>query len=49
MHVHVIDRLVQDLRTAFPDMKGFCRANPMYMRAFARDWAGAGIVQQLVG
>lgn len=49
MHVHVIDRLVQDLRTAFPDTTGFCRANPLYMRAFAQAWADAGIVQQLVG
>ena len=31
----VIDRLAHDLRTAFPDMKGFSRANLMYMRAFA--------------
>ncbi|EFQ24679.1 protein of unknown function DUF1016 [Aminomonas paucivorans DSM 12260] len=31
----VIDRLAQDLRRAFPDMKGFSRANLMYMRAFA--------------
>ncbi|WP_236068160.1 DUF1016 N-terminal domain-containing protein, partial [Streptomyces brasiliscabiei] len=28
----VIDRLAHDLRTAFPDMKGFSRANLMYMR-----------------
>jgi predicted nuclease of restriction endonuclease-like (RecB) superfamily len=31
----VIDRLAHDLRTAFPDMKGFSRANLLYMRAFA--------------
>ena len=35
----VIDRLAQDLRSAFPDMKGFSRANLMYMRAFAGAWA----------
>jgi len=27
----VIERLAHDLRTAFPDMKGFSRANLMYM------------------
>ena len=31
----VIERLAHDLRLAFPDMKGFSRANLMYMRAFA--------------
>jgi predicted nuclease of restriction endonuclease-like (RecB) superfamily len=31
----VIERLALDLRNAFPDMKGFSRANLMYMRAFA--------------
>jgi predicted nuclease of restriction endonuclease-like (RecB) superfamily len=28
----VIERLAHDLRTAFPGMKGFSRANLMYMR-----------------
>ncbi|WP_257387600.1 PDDEXK nuclease domain-containing protein [Tahibacter caeni] len=45
----VIERLAHDLRTAFPDMKGFSRANLLYMRAFAQAWADAGIVQQVVG
>ena len=45
----VIDRLAHDLRTAFPDMKGFSRANLMYMRAFADAWPDEAIVQQLVG
>lgn len=45
----VIDRLAHDLRTAFPQMKGFSRANLMYMRAFAQAWGDAEIVQQLVG
>lgn len=45
----VIERLSHDLRTAFPDMKGFSRANLMYMRAFAEAWPDAGIVQQAVG
>jgi predicted nuclease of restriction endonuclease-like (RecB) superfamily len=30
----VIERLAQDLRTAFPDMKGFSPRNLKYMRAF---------------
>mgnify|MGYP002783557598 CR=1 FL=1 len=45
----VIERLAQDLRNAFPDMRGFSRANLMYMRAFAEAWPDAGIVQQAVG
>jgi len=45
----VIDRLAHDLHSAFPQMKGFSRANLMYMRAFAEAWGDAGIVQQLVG
>jgi predicted nuclease of restriction endonuclease-like (RecB) superfamily len=45
----VIDRLAHDLRTAFPEMKGFSRANLMYMRAFAEAWPEEPIVQQLVG
>lgn len=45
----VIERLACDLRTAFPDMKGFSRANLMYMRAFAEAWPDAEIVQQAVG
>lgn len=45
----VIERLSQDLRSAFPDMKGFSRANLMYMRAFAAAWPDEQIVQQAVG
>ena len=45
----VIERLAQDLRVAFPEMKGFSRANLMYMRAFAQAWPDAEIVQQAVG
>lgn len=45
----VIERLAHDLRTAFPDMKGFSRANLMYMRAFAESWPDEANVQQLVG
>lgn len=45
----VIERLAHDLRTAFPNMKGFSRANLMYMRAFAEAWPDTEIVQQVVG
>lgn len=45
----VIERLAHDLRTAFPEMKGFSRANLMYMRAFAEAWPDENFVQQAVG
>ena len=45
----VIERLAHDLRTAFPEMKGFSRANLMSMRAFAEAWPDPAIVQQAVG
>lgn len=45
----VIERLARDLRAAFPDMKGFSRANLLYMRAFAEAWPDEAIVQQLAG
>jgi predicted nuclease of restriction endonuclease-like (RecB) superfamily len=45
----VIERLAHDLRSAFPDMKGFSRTNLMYMRAFAGLWQDEAIVQQVAG
>ncbi len=49
----VIDRLAADLRAAFPEMRGFSRANLHYMRSFAAAWPLAGgsgeIVQRPVG
>jgi predicted nuclease of restriction endonuclease-like (RecB) superfamily len=45
----VIERLATDLRAEFPDMKGFSRANLMYMRSFAEAWDSEEIVQRLVG
>lgn len=45
----VIEHLARDLRAAFPGMKGFSRANLMYMRAFAEAWPDSTIVQQPVG
>ncbi len=44
----VIDRLAQDLRIAFPDMKGFSPRNLKYMRAFADAWPDGEFVQQAV-
>ena len=41
----VIDRLAHDLRTAFPDMKGFSPRNLKYMRAFAEAWPDQEFVQ----
>lgn len=41
----VIERLAQDLRTAFPDMKGFSPRNLKYMRSFAQAWPEAEFVQ----
>lgn len=43
----VIERLAHDLRTAFPDMKGFSPRNLKYMRAFAEAWPDAEFVQQV--
>ncbi len=44
----VITRLAQDLRNAFPEMKGFSPRNLKYMRAFAQAWPDEAIVQQAV-
>ena len=41
----VIERLAQDLRNAFPDMKGFSPRNLKYMRAFAEAWPDVEFVQ----
>jgi len=44
----VIGRQADDLRSAFPDMKGLSRSNLFYMRGFAAAWTNP-IVQQPVG
>ena len=44
----VIERLAHDLRTAFPQMKGFSPRNPKYMRAFAEAWPDAEFVQAVL-
>lgn len=41
----VIERLAQDLRAAFPKMKGFSPRNLKYMRAFAEAWPDSEFVQ----
>ncbi|MCC7151886.1 MAG: DUF1016 family protein [Rubrivivax sp.] len=44
----VIERLAQDLRNAFPDMKGFSPRNLKYMRAFAEAWPDEPFVQEVL-
>lgn len=44
----VIDRLGRDLREAFPEMKGFSRANLLYMRAFAEAWTDLKLSNKLL-
>lgn len=44
----VIDRLSTDLKTSFPDMKGFSIRNLKYMRAFAEAWPDAQFVQEVL-
>jgi len=44
----VIDRLAQDLRSAFPEMKGFSPRNLKYMRSFAEAWPDAEFVQEVL-
>jgi len=44
----VIDRLGHDLRTAFPNIKGFSPRNLKYMRAFAEAWPDEEFVQAVL-
>ena len=44
----VIERLAEDLRQAFPEMKGFSPRNLKYMRAFAEAWPEAEFVQEVL-
>jgi predicted nuclease of restriction endonuclease-like (RecB) superfamily len=41
----VIERLGHDLRSAFPEMKGFSPRNLKYMRAFSEAWPDSEFVQ----
>lgn len=43
----VIDQLSKDLKSAFPDMKGFSTRNLKYMRKFAEEYPEAEFVQQV--
>ena len=45
----VIDRLSDDLRAAYPDMRGLSRSNIKYMRQMAAAWPEPAIGQQAVG
>ena len=45
----VVDRLAIDLRTEFPDTRGFSSANLRYMRAFAEAWPDPAILQRVIG
>jgi predicted nuclease of restriction endonuclease-like (RecB) superfamily len=45
----VVDRLARDFRAEFPEMRGFSRANLLYMRAFAEAWPDPEFVQRVVG
>jgi predicted nuclease of restriction endonuclease-like (RecB) superfamily len=42
----IVDRLANDLRNAFPDMKGFSPSNLKYMRRFAEECPARTIGQQ---
>jgi len=44
----VVDRLSEDLRGAYPDMKGLSPRNLKYMRAFASAWPDHEIVQEVL-
>ncbi len=44
----VIERLSQDLRAAFPEMRGFSPRNLKYMRAFAEAWPNKQFVQEVL-
>lgn len=45
----VVDQLSRDLRSAFPEMKGFSRANLLYMRRFAETYPDEQFVQVVLG
>lgn len=45
----VAERLAKDLKSEFPNIKGFSRSNLSYMRAFAEVYPDEAIVQRCVG
>ncbi len=44
----VVDQLATDLKTAFPDMKGFSPRNLKYMKRLADTWTDTSIVQEVI-
>lgn len=44
----VVEKLAKDLKSAFPEMKGFSTRNIQYMLKFAREYPDFSIVQQAV-
>jgi predicted nuclease of restriction endonuclease-like (RecB) superfamily len=44
----IVDRLAHDLRTEFPEMRGFSARNLKYMRAFAEAWPDVEFVQAVL-
>ncbi|HEY3376935.1 MAG TPA: DUF1016 N-terminal domain-containing protein [Armatimonadota bacterium] len=42
----IIPRLADDLRQAFPEMRGFSQRNLTYMRDFASAWPEASLLQE---
>ena len=48
MGTKVVNKLANDLKNAFPDMKGFSKRNLKYMKTFAESYPDEQIVQQLV-
>lgn len=44
----VIDQLSRDLRSEFPEMKGFSTRNLKYMKQFANEYSDPEFVQQVV-
>ncbi|WP_375326569.1 DUF1016 N-terminal domain-containing protein [Candidatus Tisiphia endosymbiont of Nemotelus uliginosus] len=44
----VIDKLSRDLRSAFPEMKGFSTRNLKYMRQFAEEYPDSAFVQEVL-
>lgn len=43
----IVDHLSEDLRNAFPEMKGFSSRNLKYMRKFAEEYPDLEFVQQV--
>ncbi len=43
----IVQQLAQDLKSAFPDMKGFLKRNPSYVRLFAQTYPEPEFVQQV--